>query len=237
MERSIPADAVGADDKKTIEIYHRAKFEGIEIDICVYWPGEVDDKGRQQAVAMAKLKDQVITDDTKLGGAVTFNAGRTSDAKADKFNKKALELTKFYWAPRWKYVATYLRARMGEDFDKHGVEIERPVEVSEDEAAGDDDDNSKEEIEEQFDIFFGCTGAIIGPKGSKIKEIRDASGVKDIQMPPKDESGGERPRARDLTQITLKGTKVSKSCFRSSRAIGSNETNCARRVKSTRPRF
>ncbi len=75
-----------------------------------------------------------------------------------------------------------------------------------DDVAGDDAaDNDNTEVEDEIEVFAGCSGKIIGPKGAKIQEIRAASGVKDIKMPEKDENN--RPRARDLVQIKLIGTK------------------------------
>jgi hypothetical protein len=53
-------------------------------------------------------------------------------------------------------------------------------------------------------VYCGSTGKIIGPKGSKIQEIKKATNVKDIKMPEKSD-GPDRPRARDLVEITLIG--------------------------------
>jgi hypothetical protein len=53
-------------------------------------------------------------------------------------------------------------------------------------------------------VFSGATGKIIGPKGSKIQEIKAASVVTDIKMPAKNEDGS-RPKARELVIITITG--------------------------------
>jgi len=53
-------------------------------------------------------------------------------------------------------------------------------------------------------VFSGSTGKIIGPKGSKIQEIKAASAVTDIKMPAKNEDGS-RPKARELVTITIIG--------------------------------
>lgn len=53
-------------------------------------------------------------------------------------------------------------------------------------------------------VYVGSTGKIIGPKGAKIQEIKKASNVTDIKMPPKTE-GGDRPKARDPVDITIIG--------------------------------
>ena len=54
-------------------------------------------------------------------------------------------------------------------------------------------------------VFMGSTGKIIGPKGAKIIEIKQASKVTDIKMPPKGEDGEPRPKARSLVDITIIG--------------------------------
>ena len=68
--------------------------------------------------------------------------------------------------------------------------------------AGEDDNTEKEE---PMDFPAGCSGAIIGPKGAKISEIKKTSGVKDIKMPEKSDDPSTRPRARDLVQLTIIG--------------------------------
>ncbi|MAD87930.1 MAG: hypothetical protein CL912_33635 [Deltaproteobacteria bacterium] len=71
---------------------------------------------------------------------------------------------------------------------------------------GDDkeDDNDQSEHEDVLQVPAGCTGVIIGPKGAKINELKSISGVKDIKMPEKTE---QRPRARELVNVTLTGRK------------------------------
>jgi hypothetical protein len=59
------------------------------------------------------------------------------------------------------------------------------------------------EIIEELEIFAGAKGKIIGPGGSMIKEIKEATGVYDIDMGPKNVE--PRPAARDPAIITLKG--------------------------------
>lgn len=54
-------------------------------------------------------------------------------------------------------------------------------------------------------IYQGSSGAIIGPKGSKISELKSLSGVQDIYLPKKDEFAS-KGRARDLIDITITGT-------------------------------
>lgn len=63
-----------------------------------------------------------------------------------------------------------------------------------------------------MEFFAGASGAIIGPKGAKISEIKKSTGVKDIKMPAKNEDG-PRPKARDLVELTIvgKGRAVAKA--------------------------
>lgn len=72
-----------------------------------------------------------------------------------------------------------------------------------------DDDwgNSSEVIQELMAVYNGCTGAIIGKKGTKIKEIRAATGIKDIKM-PRSNHVSRRLQSHELVQITIRGTKV-----------------------------
>jgi hypothetical protein len=61
-------------------------------------------------------------------------------------------------------------------------------------------------IEDVHEVYSGSVGQIIGPKGSKITEIKAASSVESIDTPKKCDDG-PKPRARDLVPITLKGTR------------------------------
>lgn len=61
-------------------------------------------------------------------------------------------------------------------------------------------------VEDIYLVFSGSVGQIIGPKGAKIKEIKEATAVVSIDTPAKAEDGS-RPRARDQVPLTLKGTQ------------------------------
>jgi hypothetical protein len=200
--RTIPADK-----DANVEIYHRGKFNGTSFDVCVYWPPREDDL--KPCIAMVKLTsdDAAEAYENNLAGVISATADTrwSSDANDDSFTSTVEKLSKNYWAPRWKYVVKYLRERMYDDFYKNGTpkpEPEpEPVKVS---IAISD---SGEIIDEVYEVFAGAKGSIIGPKGAKINEIRAGSGVKDVKIPPKEESSGLR--ARDLLGITIIGTKTS----------------------------
>ena len=95
---------------------------------------------------------------------------------------------------------------MEEDFDKNGIEIYHEPEPESADEAGGGGVNSNGVIEEAFQVYAGCTGAIIGPGGAKIKEIKANSGIVNIEMPEKKPDG---PRGKTLVDVTLKGTKSS----------------------------
>lgn len=61
-------------------------------------------------------------------------------------------------------------------------------------------------IEDTHEVFQGSVGQIIGPKGSKIKEIKNASSVISIDTPKKSKDG-PRLKARDLVLVSIKGTR------------------------------
>jgi hypothetical protein len=91
-----------------------------------------------------------------------------------------------------------------ERYEKNGDKKDEPEPAEAFDMYGTADGESQEETEEVMGVFAGATGKIIGPKGSKIQEIKSASNVKDIKMPTRQE-GFDRPRARDLVEITILG--------------------------------
>jgi hypothetical protein len=96
---------------------------------------------------------------------------------------------------------------MWDDFNKNGTpkpEPEpEPVKANAANAAHD----TGEVIDEVYEVFNGAKGSIIGPKGAKITEIKSGSGVKDVKIPPREETS--HLRARDMLGITITGTKTS----------------------------
>jgi len=92
---------------------------------------------------------------------------------------------------------------MANCYNKNGTSKPKPEpeQVSEDEAKVSD---SSEIINEEYDVFAGSTGKIIGLKGAKIQEIMKLTGCQDVKMPPKDENN--RPKARDIVQVVIVGT-------------------------------
>lgn len=169
--------------------------------------------GFKECIAVAKITLNDLQADDSLDAVVCSDAAWTEEARKDKFTLVVDKLTCNYWAPRWKYVVKYLCERMAHDFDKHGNEIRQ--EVPSDIARGTDMSNGTgagvidngDIIEEIIQVFSGATGKIIGPKGSKIFEIKDATHVTDIKMPAKSEDG-PRPRARELVDVTIIGTQT-----------------------------
>jgi hypothetical protein len=104
----------------------------------------------------------------------------------------------------FQYVVNALRKTAYERYEKNGTYIPEPeLEVVEG-GNKDGDNDSQEEREELMEVFYGCTGKIIGPKGAKIQEIKKTSGVTDIKMPAKSEDG-PRPKARELVNVTIIG--------------------------------
>jgi hypothetical protein len=98
-----------------------------------------------------------------------------------------------------------LRSRMAREFEKDGTERElerEPVPPTDDAR----DRGSQDVIEDTHMVYAGSMGQIIGPKGAKIKEIKEKTSVVSIDTPPKAEDGS-RPRARELVPISLKGTR------------------------------
>lgn len=111
------------------------------------------------------------------------------------------------WMPRWQYVVKSLRARTLHEFYKDGSEIPRDEpEIVEGGADAGGDTGSQEIVEDNIAVYSGSIGQIIGPKGAKIKEIKDASKVVAINTPAKDEDG-PRPKARDYVDVEIKGTQ------------------------------
>lgn len=75
-----------------------------------------------------------------------------------------------------QYLVNILRGEMAERYSIEGVYSPPPKSGAE----SDDDDegvsSSGEVIEEEVEVFAGCTGKIIGPKGSEINKIKSESG-------------------------------------------------------------
>lgn len=94
---------------------------------------------------------------------------------------------------------------MANRYEKNGIYKPEPEPEPASDEDGEQVSNSSEIVEETMEVFAGCTGKLIGPKGTKINELKKASGCKDIKMPEKDDSA-ERPKARSLVSITLIGT-------------------------------
>jgi len=94
IARKIPVN-----DNPHFEIYHRATFQGVELDVCVYFPPPQNENGKE-CYAMVK----VVDDDFSSEGSapIYIDAMFNADAKADSFTEKNATLTKNYWAPRWK---------------------------------------------------------------------------------------------------------------------------------------
>ncbi|KAE8446440.1 hypothetical protein EG329_012045 [Mollisiaceae sp. DMI_Dod_QoI] len=205
-DRVVPSYVAGQDDK--IEVYHREEFRGVSLDVCVYFPTPPEGH-LKECVALVKYTSANLEDEG-LEGTVHAGAIWSADAQKDRQSLIVDKLTRNYWVPRWKYVVKYLDDRMWEDFDKFGNEVKYEVESEiprgTDITYGATKNGSLEEVEDIMMVFSGATGKIIGPKGSKIHEIKDATHVVEIQMPPKNEDGS-RPRARELVGVTLKGTQ------------------------------
>ena len=202
--RTIPAES-----DPNVEIYHREKFKGTSFDVCVYWPLHEDDL--KPCIAMVKITsdDAAEAYENDLYGVISATADTrwSPDTTDDSFTATVEKLSKNYWAPRWKYVVKYLHARMWDDFNKNGTpkpEPEpEPVKANAANAAHD----TGEVIDEVYEVFNGAKGSIIGPKGAKITEIKSGSGVKDVKIPPREETS--HLRARDMLGIAITGTKTS----------------------------
>lgn len=211
--RSVPAVLPG--DDEAVEVYHRATFKGVSYDVCVVYPKRQGDDYKQCIALVKKSSDDLLANGA-LDSIICSDAAWTSEAIKDSATQIVDALDCNYWAPRWKYVVKYLRDRMANDFDKHGIEI-RPQVPSDiargtymHSAGGAGDAGAPDNgdiVDDVVQIYFGATGKVIGPKGSKLFEIKDATGVQDINMPAKVE-GGERPRARELVEVGLKGTRT-----------------------------
>ncbi|KAK6580078.1 hypothetical protein PZA11_007100 [Diplocarpon coronariae] len=193
------------EEKEDTEIYHRTVYNGISYDVGVH--SYVTDSGVITAQAFAKLTDLSIQG-VEINAAIwSAHAAMVGEAKLDHATKIISKLGKFYWAPRWKYVVAYLRERMYayNEFGDIVPELDEPKIFVEAAENGSFDENDNTEQEAEMDIYSGSSGTIIGPKGSKIQELKSRSGVKDIRMPKKDEDA-PRLRARDTVKITLIGT-------------------------------
>lgn len=225
--RCIPA-LEGTEFEKEVEIYHRFTYQGQDLDVCTFFAPGRDSKGYKEAFLLVKYTSDDLSDDTEC---VVTSATWCKEAQADKFSKKHEELSKHYWTPRWKvrtftmsnslrprvlaaprsrtnyyqYVVNILRNEMAHRYEKNGTYIPEPKSELDSDEEGAQVSSSSEIIEEPMEVFAGCTGKLIGPKGSKINELKKASGCKDIKMPEKDESA-DRPKARSPVSITLIGT-------------------------------
>ncbi|KAL2061315.1 hypothetical protein VTL71DRAFT_7588 [Oculimacula yallundae] len=200
IARTVPAPADNNVDNT--EIYHQAEYNGRKIDVGVhFYQGS---NGVYTARAFVKFVDADLSDDEYGLTIWADHAANGPEAKKDKGGKGVAGLSKFYWAPRWNYVIRYLRSRM-EAYNRDGsqaIEIVEPSAPGVAEAA--EDDNDPTEIEEPMEIPAGCTGIIIGPKGSKMQELKNQSGVVNIQMPERAEP---KPKAREPVTMFLKGRK------------------------------
>lgn len=209
--RSIPA--VLPSDNEAIETYHRATFMSVSYDVCVIYPKRQGEEYKE-CIALVKRTSDDLLGEGALDAVVCSDAAWTPEAIKDSITIVIDGLDCNYWCPRWKYLVKYLRDRMAHDYDKHGNEIHpqvpsdipRGTSMHVGGGAAAVYDNG-EIIEDVTQICSGATGKVIGPKGSKLFEIKDATGVKDIIMPTKVE-GGERPRARDPVDVSLKGTRT-----------------------------
>ena len=196
------------DDKR--EVYHRETFAGTELDVCAYFPPRPEGNFKE-CLAVVKLTSATVEDENNFLGRIVTDAAWSEDAQKDEFTTTVDKLIRNYWAPRWKYIAKYLRARMASDFEKDGTEIEHPLEPEVARGAEASKGSvvltgSLEEVEDSMEVFAGSAGKIIGPKGSKIFEIKDATKLVDIKIPPKNDEG-PRPKARDKVSVVLQGTQ------------------------------
>ncbi|KAI9048854.1 hypothetical protein LZ554_006712 [Drepanopeziza brunnea f. sp. 'monogermtubi'] len=200
MARFVPGDL---EPSKNTEIMHRTAYNNVILDVGVH--AYLHDNQVETMQAFVKLADADIEGDGIDGTIWGEYAANTEEAEKDKATKTVSKLAAksvFYWVPRWKYVVNSLHKRMNA-YDKFGTKVpELPEPKVFDENAA--EDNSIE-IEEEYGIFSGSSGQIIGPKGSKIQQIKAETGVKDIKMPQKDEDN--RPRARDIVMVTIIGTQ------------------------------
>jgi hypothetical protein len=96
-ERKVPVlDATN--NNSNIELYHRTAFQGVDLDVCVYWP-----EGEYKVChAMVKFASDDLSDEHGENGVISTDTAWDASAKADVFNKKIEKLTTNYWAPRWK---------------------------------------------------------------------------------------------------------------------------------------
>ncbi|EKD12547.1 hypothetical protein MBM_09303 [Drepanopeziza brunnea f. sp. 'multigermtubi' MB_m1] len=202
MARLVPGDL---EPSKNTEIMHRTAYKNVILDVGVHAYRHENQVETMQA--FVKLADADIEGDGIDGTIWGEYAANTEEAEKDKATKIVSELATmgvFYWVPRWKYVVNSLHKRMNA-YDKFGTKVaELPEPKFFDAAEGGNEDNSIE-IEEEYGIFSGSSGQIIGPKGSKIQKIKAETGVKDIKMPQKDEYN--RPRARDIVMVNIIGTQ------------------------------
>jgi len=97
--RTVPA--LTSKDNSDIEVYHRATYNGVELDVCIYWPPR-EEGDFKSCVALVKFSSDDLSDEHGENGVISADASWNQDAKADKFTVKNDKLTKNYWAPRWK---------------------------------------------------------------------------------------------------------------------------------------
>jgi hypothetical protein len=99
-ERKVPVLNTETDNPN-VDVYHCVKFQGVELDVCVYWPQPVE--GEYKAcVAMVKLTSDDLSDECGEVGTISSDAAWNADSKKDSFTLKNDKLVKNYWAPRWK---------------------------------------------------------------------------------------------------------------------------------------
>ncbi|CZR62998.1 uncharacterized protein PAC_12895 [Phialocephala subalpina] len=217
MQRTIPAMLPS---KGEFEYYHRDEFQGVELDVCVWFPKKFETTDWKQVHAVVKYASDQLEDDDAYERVIGADVAWTPEGRNDPFTMKHDSMSRSYWAPRWKYLCRYLTDRMWNDFEKDGTVIEREHEpenvgrggggngaaaTSNGGGAAEYDDGSEQE--EVMEVFSGITGRIIGPGGSKIKEIKAETSIANIDL-PKREDGAPRPRPREMVNITLKGTRT-----------------------------
>lgn len=183
---------------------------GESFDVCIVYPG-LSPNGNKQCYAVVKLTSDDLQRDDWYNGCICTEAAYNKEASKDEHTEKVNKMVKDYWMPRWKHTVFYLRRRMADDFDKFGdvkhheplIDDARAAGAGAGNASGAADDGTI--IEVPMPVFAGCTGKIIGTQGAKIKEIKAATHVAEINMPAKVE-GPDRPRGRAFVDVGLKGT-------------------------------
>lgn len=88
-------------DNPNVEIYHRTKFQGVALDVCVYWSGR-DEGGFKKCEAIVKLASNDLSQEHAEDAIISSNAAWNAQAKIDSFTLKNDAMDMNYWAPRWK---------------------------------------------------------------------------------------------------------------------------------------